>query len=66
MIEKIRERFIGKGFINEELRLQILIQSLMYEKKKYDFAINKFTDILSKLVVNQYQLIIEDKTLKEA
>lgn len=37
----------------------------MYEEEKYDFAISKSTDILSKLVTDQHQLIIEGKMLEE-
>lgn len=51
-IEVIREKLIGKRFINKELRLQILSQFLMYEEEKYDFAISKSTSILSKLVID--------------
>lgn len=38
----------------------------MHEEEKYDFAISKSIDILSKLVVNQHKPIIEGKTPEEA
>lgn len=47
--------------MNEELRPQILIQSLMHNKKKYDLAIIKSVDILFKFVADQYQPINEGK-----
>lgn len=64
-IELIREKLIEKEFMNEELRPQILIYSLMYDEEKYDLAMSKSAGILSKLVANQYQQIIKGKTLEE-
>ncbi len=65
-IESIRERLIGKGFTNKELRSQILIQSLMHDEEKYDLVMSKSVGILSKLVADQHQPIIEGKTPEEA
>lgn len=54
IIELIREKLSGKGFTNETLRLQMLIQSLIHDEKKYDLVIDKFAGIISKLVADQY------------
>lgn len=64
-IEAIREKLIIKRFTIEEFRPQILIQFLIHNEEKYDFIINKSVDILSKLVADQYESIIEDKISKE-
>ncbi len=61
-----KRRLIGKEFTNEELRPQILIQSLMHDEEKYDLAMSKFVGILSKLVANQHQPIIEGKMSEKA
>lgn len=62
----IREKPIGKRFINKKLKPQIFIQSLMYEEAKYDFTISESTGILSKLATDQYQPIIKGKKLNVA
>lgn len=38
----------------------------MNDKEKYDLVMNKSAGILSKLVANQYQLIIKSKIWEEA
>ena len=38
----------------------------MHNEKKYDLAMSKSLGILSKLVADQHQLIIEGKTPEEA
>ncbi len=52
--------------MNEQLRPQILIQSLIHDEENYDLAMSKSISILSKLVADQHQLIIEGKTPEEA
>lgn len=64
-IKSIRGKLIEKWLTNEELRPQILIQSLIYDEEKYDFTMSKSAGILSKLVADQHQSIIKGKTLKE-
>lgn len=66
IIKKIKKKLIKKGFINKKLRPQILIQSLIYKEKKYDFTISKSTGILSKFIVDQHQPIIKGKMLEKA
>lgn len=52
--------------MNKELRPQMLIYSLIHDEKKYDLAMSKLAGILSKLVANQYQVIIKGKIPEEA
>lgn len=66
IIESIRERLIVKRFTNKELRLQIFILSLMHYEEKYNLTMNKSANILSKLIANQYYLIIKEKILNKA
>lgn len=65
-IESIREKLIEKGFTNAQLKPQILINALMHDEEKYDLAMSKSAGILSKLVSDQHQPIIEGKTPEEA
>ncbi len=62
----IREKFIRKEFTNKDLSQQILIQCLMHNKEKYDLAMSKSANILSKLVANQPQLIMKNKISEKA
>lgn len=48
----IREKLIEKGFINAQLKPQILINAPMNNEEKYNLAMNKSADILSKLASN--------------
>lgn len=65
-IESIRGKLIEKGFTNAQLKPQILINALMHDEEKYDLAMSKSAGILSKLVSDQHQPIIEGKTPEEA
>lgn len=65
-VESIREKLIEKGFTNAQLKPQILINARMHDEEKYDLAISKSAGILSKLVSDQHQPIIEGKTPEEA
>lgn len=53
-------------FTNKKLKSQILIYFLIYDKEKYNLAMSKSADILSKLIANQYQPIIKGKIPEEA
>lgn len=64
-IESIRENLMEKRFISAQLISQILINSMIQDEEKYNLAMSKATDILSKLVSNQHQSIIKGKTLEE-
>lgn len=48
--KSIEEILIKKRFINIQLKLYILINNLIYNPEKYNFAISKSIEILSKLV----------------
>lgn len=65
-IESIRKKLIEKEFTNAQLTAQILINTLMHDKEKYDLAMSKSAGIFSKLVSDQHQPIIEGKTPEEA
>ena len=65
-IESIRENFIEKGFAKAQLKPNILINALIHDEEKYDLAMSKAAGILSKLVADQHQPIIESKTPEEA
>lgn len=54
-----------KGFTSVQLTSQILINSMMQDEEKYNLVISKAAGILSKLVSNQHQPIIESKTPEE-
>ena len=64
--ESIRENFIEKGFAKAQLKPNILINALIHDEEKYDLAMSKAAGILSKLVADQHQPIIESKTPEEA
>lgn len=51
-IEVIREKFIEKTLTNIQLKLQIFINTLIHYEKKYNLAISKSVDILSKFISN--------------
>ena len=51
-IEVIREKFIEKIFTNTQLKLQIFINTLIHDEKKYNLAISKSVNILSKFISN--------------
>ena len=65
-IESIQENLLGKGFTNAQLKVQIIIYALMHDKEKYDLAMSKAAKILSKIVSDQHQPIIEGKSPQEA
>lgn len=51
-----------KKFMVAQLKPNILINTMLNEVEKHNKAISKVADILSKLVSNPHQFIIEDKT----
>ena len=65
-IKSIRGNLLKKAFLNAQLKPQIIINILMYDEEKYDLAMSKAVGILSKIVSNQHQPIIESKSLQEA
>lgn len=65
-IESIRGKLIEKGFTNAQLKPNILINALVHDEEKYDLAVSKAAGILSKLVADQHQPIIEGKPPEEA
>ena len=65
-IEAIRNNLIEKGFTNRQLKPNILINTMMHDEKKYDLAMNTAAGMISKLVADQHQPIIEGKSLQEA
>lgn len=42
--------------------LNIFIKAILYKKQKYNKLMSKVVDIISKVISNQYQYIIKDKT----
>lgn len=64
-IDSIRNKLIEKGFTNAQLKPNILLNALMHDEEKYDLAMSKSAGILSKLVSDQHQPIIEGKTPEE-
>lgn len=64
-IDSIRNKLIEKGFTNAQLKPNILLNALMHDEEKYDIAMSKSAGILSKLVSDQHQPIIEGKTPEE-
>lgn len=65
-IDSIRDKLIEKEFTNTQLKPNILINALMHDEEKYDLAMSKSVGILSKLISDQHQPIIEGKTPEEA
>lgn len=65
-IESIRGNLLEKGFLNAQLKPQIIINALMHDEEKYDLAMSKASGILSKIVSDQHQPIIEGKSPQEA
>ncbi len=65
MLDSIHEKLMEKEFTETQLNSQILINTMIRDKEKYDLAMSKATGILSKIVSNQHQQIIEDKTPEE-
>lgn len=66
MIESIQESLFGKGFINTQLKSQIIINALMHDEEKYNLAMSKAVEILSKIVSDQHQSIIKGKSPQKA
>lgn len=64
-IDSIRNKPIEKGFTDAQLKPNILLNALMHDEEKYDLAMSKSAGILSKLVSDQHQSIIEGKTPEE-
>lgn len=64
-IKTIKEDFIKKRFMITQLMLNIVINIMLYCNEKHDKKMNKVTNIMSKLIANQYQPIIKKKTLYE-
>lgn len=50
----MKEKLIYKKFINTQQKPQIFINTLMLNKKKYNFLMSKFVSILFILIFNQY------------
>ena len=55
-----------KKFTNAQLKPNILINAMMHNEKKYELAIIKEAEIIFKLVADQDQPIIKEKSSKEA
>ena len=65
-IESIRQNLVREGFTNAQLKPQMIISALMHDEEKYDLAMSKAAGILSKIVSDQHQPIIEGKSPQEA
>ncbi len=65
-IKAIRNNLIKKGFSNAQLNPDILINVMMHDEEKYNLAMSKAAGIISKLVADQHQPIIEGKSPQEA
>ena len=65
-IKAMRNNLIEKRFTNVQLTLNILINAMMHDEEKYDLAMSKAAGIISKLVADQHQPIIERKSPQEA
>ncbi len=64
-LDSIREKLMEKGFTEAQLTSQILIHTMIRDEEKYDLVMSKATGILSKIVSDQHQPIIEGKTPEE-
>lgn len=65
IIKYIRARLINCGFTNNQLKPNILINSLIHKEEKHTLVMGKAGGILSKLISNALQLIIKGKTPQE-
>lgn len=65
-LESIRAKLIEQGFTANQLRPNILINVLMHKEERYNVGIGKAGGILSKLVADAFQPIIENQTPHEA
>lgn len=65
-IKTIQEDLIKKGFTAAQLTPNIFINTMLYGKEKYDKSMSKAEGIISKLVSDQQQPIIERNTPQEA
>ena len=65
-IEAIREDLIKKGFTAAQLSPNILITTMLHNEEKHDKGMSKAAGIISRLVADQHQPIIEGKTPQEA
>ena len=65
-IKSIWESLIGKGFTNTQLKPNILINAIVHEEKKNNLAMSKAASIISELLSDPNQPIIEGKSPPEA
>ena len=49
-VDSIKAKLINRGFQNNQLKPNILINMLVQEEEKHHFAVSKAGDILSKLI----------------
>ena len=65
-VDSIKAKLIDRGFQNNQLKPNILINMLVQEEEKHHLAVSKAGGILSKLISDALQPIIEDKTPQDA
>ena len=63
IIMSIWAKLIKPRFINIQLKPNILINTFIYNKKRYILIISKISKNFSKLVANAYQLFVKGKIL---
>lgn len=65
-VDSIKAKLINRNFPNNQLKPNILINMLVQEEEKHNLAVAKAGGILSKLISDALQPIIEDKTPQDA
>lgn len=65
-VDSIKVKLIDRGFQNNQLKANLLINMLVQEEDKHHLAVAKTRGILSKIISDSLQPIIEDKTPQEA
>lgn len=65
-VGSIKAKLIDRGFPNNQLKPNILINMLVQEEEKHSLAVAKAGGILSKLISDALQPIVEDKTPQDA
>lgn len=65
-VDSIKAKLIDRGFQNNQLKPNILINMLVQDEEKHNFGLAKADNILSKLVSDALQPMIKNKTPQEA
>lgn len=65
-VDSIKAKLMDRGFQNNQLKPKILINMLVQDEEKHNLGLAKAIGILSKLVSDALQSMIENKTPQEA